>query len=107
VFRFFPALPTLDRLGRWGVVIGFAALTLAILLGWAWTARFRNTLEMQDPKVAWAVLTWLLLGAALVARRSGAGRERRGALLAVIGFGVVLATYLVLRLGLVAGGAFL
>jgi HemX protein len=107
VFRFFPALPTLDRLGRWGVLIGFPALTAALLLGWAWTARFRQTLAFTDPKIGWAVFTWLLLGSVLLARRGGAAGERRGAALSVVGFGLVVIAYLVLRLGLAGGRVFL
>jgi HemX protein len=106
VFRFFPDLPTLDRLGRAGTLIGFPALTLAIVLGWAWTVRFRQTLAMAEPKVAWAVLTWALLAAMLLARR-GSGTEKRGALLSVVGFAVVVVTFIVLRLGLVEGRLFL
>ena len=59
VFRFFPALPTLDLLGRWSVAIGFPALTLALLLGWGWTVRFRDTLAFANPQVIWGVITWL------------------------------------------------
>ncbi|HEX9107773.1 MAG TPA: cytochrome c biogenesis protein CcsA, partial [Longimicrobiales bacterium] len=39
LFRFFPALATLDRLGRLGLQIGFPSLTLNLILGWAWTIR--------------------------------------------------------------------
>jgi HemX protein len=107
VFRFFPSLPTLDRLGRLAVLIGFPALSLAIVLGWAWTVRFRSTFAMTDPKIGWAVLTWLLLGAVLAARAGGAGRERLGALLSVVGFGIVVLTYVVIRVGLPGGRVFL
>jgi HemX protein len=107
VFRFFPDLPTLDRLGRSGVFVAFPALTLAIGLGWAWAVRFDHDLSAQEPKVAWAMLTWALLAAALLARRGHTEAAKRGAMLSAIGFGVVVATYVVLRLGLGSGRVFL
>jgi HemX protein len=105
-FRFFPALPTLDGLARRGVAIGFPALTLAIALGWAWAASFREALAI-DGKVAWAVLTWALLGAVLLVRRGDASAGRRGALLSVVGFAIVVAAYLLIRVGSGAGRVFL
>jgi hypothetical protein len=53
------------------------------------------------------VFTWLLLGSVLLARRGGAAGERRGAALSVVGFGLVVIAYLVLRLGLAGGRVFL
>lgn len=107
LFRFIPPLPTLDRLLRVGLVAGFITFSLALALGWAWTVRFRNTLAGDDPKVLWAVLTWLVFVAALAARIGSGSRERRSALATVVGFGLIVASYVVLRLALVGGGAFL
>ncbi len=106
-FRFIPPLATLDLLGRIGVWAGFAALTAALGFGWAWTVANRGSLEFADPKVVWAVLSWGVFLGILIARR-GAGRsDHRGALAAVIGFAVVVGTYLVLRLTVGGDGLFL
>jgi ABC-type transport system involved in cytochrome c biogenesis permease subunit len=108
VFRYFPALPTLDLLGRWAVAIGFPALTLALLLGWAWTVRFQNSFAPRNPQVIWGVCTWVAFLAVIAARSAGsAGRERRAAVASVLAFVAVVALYLVLRLSLVAGRLFL
>lgn len=107
VFRFFPSLPTLDAIGRRGVAIGLPALSAALLLGWAWTIRFRNTFAAGNPEVIWGVLTWLTFVVVVAARyTNGPNTERRAALAAVGGFAFVVACYLVLRL-FVAGGTFL
>jgi ABC-type transport system involved in cytochrome c biogenesis permease subunit len=107
VFRFFPSLPAIDTLSRRGVAIGFPALTAALLLGWAWTVRFRSTLAPTDPQVIWGVLTWLTFAVLLAGRYSKApNRERRTAFTSVIGFVLVVVSYLVLRL-FVAGESFL
>ena len=108
VFRFFPALPTLDRLGRWGIAIGFPALTLALLLGWGWTVRFQRTLAPTNPQVIWGVITWIAFAVMLGVRALGqAGRERRAALASVVAFVLVVLVYFVLRLSMVAGSVFL
>jgi ABC-type transport system involved in cytochrome c biogenesis permease subunit len=108
VFRFFPSLPTLDRLGRRGLAIGFPALTLALIIAWAWTVRFQRTFAAADPQVIWGVLTWLTFAVVLLARgRGGADSERRGARASVIGFVVVVVAYVVLRASMAVGGVFL
>jgi HemX protein len=108
VFRFFPALPVLDRLGRRGLQVGFPALTLALLIGWAWTARFQPEFSFTHPQVIWGLLSWATFAALLAVRvRGGGGRERRAARASVAGFAFVVAAYLVLRLMLSGGREFL
>ncbi|HEX7091780.1 MAG TPA: cytochrome c biogenesis protein CcsA [Longimicrobiales bacterium] len=107
MFRFFPSLGTLDRLGRRALAIGFPALSAALLLGWAWTVRFQRSFAVSDPEVIWGLLTWVVFACALAARRGGAERDRRGALASVIGFLVVVVAYLVLRLSMAEGRVFL
>lgn len=107
MFRFFPPLGTLDRVGRRALAIGFPALSLAIALGWAWTVRFQRSFAVRDPEVIWGLLTWVVFVAALAARAGGAERDRRGALASVIGFVVVVLLYVVLRLSMAEGRVFL
>ena len=95
-FRFFPPLDTLDRVGQRALLVGFPALSLALVLGWAWTARFQRSLEIRNPQVIWGVLTWIVFAAALAARHR-ARQGRRAALVSVVGFAVVVASYLILR----------
>ena len=106
-FRFLPPLATLDWLGRIGLVVGFVALTLGLALGWAWTVRFRNSFQHTDPQVIWGILTWVVFVLALAARGRGGQHERRGALATVVGFAVVVVSYVVLRLATTTGGFFL
>jgi len=98
VFRFFPSLPALDMLGRLGVVVGFPALTLALLLGWAWAARFQPEFGLEEPQVIWGLLTWFTFAALVVLRLTHrADTQRRAALASVIGFVVVVLTFVLLR----------
>ncbi|HUF50830.1 MAG TPA: cytochrome c biogenesis protein CcsA [Longimicrobiales bacterium] len=108
VFRFFPPLPVLDTLGRRGIIIGFAALTLALVLGWAWTVRFQRSLATENPQVIWGIITWLTFVALLYMRLSRrAGSERRAAFANVIGFIVVVACYVMLRVFMTGEQVFL
>jgi HemX protein len=106
-FHFIPPLATLDRVGRVGLWGGFGALTVALGFGWAWTVQHRGSLEMGDPKVLWAILSWLVF-AGILAVRFGPGRsDYRGAVASVIGFALVIGSYLVLRLTVSGSGLFL
>ena len=107
IFRFFPPLETLDRLGRVGLIAGFPFLTLALLVGWAWSTRFQGVTAPENPKLAWVIVSWFVFVGALAARLGGGRRGQRGALASVLGFVVVVVVYLVLRVQSTHGGAFL
>lgn len=108
VFRFFPSLQTLDRLGRHALGFGFASLTVGLLLGWAATVRVPRPIEGMRSEVAWGVFTWATFVAALTVRaRGGASRGRLGALASVVGFVLVVIAYVILRLFVAEGPAFL
>jgi ABC-type uncharacterized transport system permease subunit len=98
VFEFFPPLETLDRLAEWALIVGFAALTLGIWLGWAWTIRFEGGFRWSDPKVVWALLAWLAMFLAIWVRFSRSRTARQAAVWNVAGFGVVFLAYLVAKL---------
>jgi ABC-type uncharacterized transport system permease subunit len=82
-------------------------LTLALLVGWAWSERFGPPMSPGNPKVVLGILSWLVFAAALAARAGGGRPARRAALASVVGFALVVAGYLMLRIGERAGGAFL
>ncbi len=107
IFEFFPPLGTLDRLSEWALITGFAALTLGIAVGWAWTIRFEGGFRWSDPKVVWAILAWMALLLALWARFSGRRTPRQAALWNVAGFGVVSLAYVVAKIMIPETGFFL
>lgn len=107
IFRFFPPLDTLDRLGRQGILLGFPFLTLAMVLGWAWSTRFHGGAPLETGKLAWVLISWIVFAGALLARLGGGRRSQRGALASVIGFVLVVVVYLVLRVQTSHGGTFL
>ena len=107
IFRFFPPLETLDRLGRLGLLAGFPFLTLALLVGWAWSTRFQGIATPENPKLLWVIVSWFAFVGAFGARLGGGRRGHRAAVASVIGFVVVVVFYLVLRVRSTHGGAFL
>ena len=97
VFRFFPPLDTLDRVGQRALLAAFPALTLGLVLGWAWTFRFAGSLEIRNPHVLSGVLAWVVIALALAAR-AGRGRQgHRAAVASVFGFAVVVVSYVLFR----------
>jgi len=107
LFQFTPPLATLDRLGRTSLVAGFTTFTLALLLGWLWTISFRQSFDQSNPKVLWAIMCWLIFVAALGVRAGDGVKERRSALASVVGFSLIVVSYLGLRLVSSQGGFFL
>jgi HemX protein len=107
VFRFFPSLATLDDLGRLGLRVGFPALTVSLMLGWAYTIRFQHSFAFAMPQVIWGEITWVVFLVALLAGNRGTSRARRSALVSVFGFAVVVAAYVILRLAVTGGRLFL
>ncbi|HEU0300070.1 MAG TPA: cytochrome c biogenesis protein CcsA, partial [Longimicrobium sp.] len=108
VFRFFPPLDTLDRIGRRALLLGLPVLALALVLGWAWSERFGPPMRLGNPKVVLGVITLAVFMAALGARGGeGSARARRGALASVVGFALVVAAYVLLRATESSGAGFL
>ena len=103
IFRFFPPLDTLDRIGRRALMMGLPLLSAGVLVGWAWTERFQHPMAIGNPKIVWGVISWLAIAGGLAVRAGGA---RRGAMASVLGFAIVVISYLVLRVasGGYAGG---
>ena len=107
VFRFFPSLEMLDTVSHRALLTGFSSLSLALVLAWAWTVRFKHSLEMSDPKILWAMFSWAAFAVALAARSGGAGAERRAARVTILAFTAIIVAYLIIRIAVARGGVFL
>ena len=107
IFRFFPPLETLERLGRRGLIFGFPFLTLALVIGWAWMERFGMATRVDSSKLAWVWLSWFVFVIALIAGTGDGRCGKRGAWASVIGFAIVVLAYLFIRIQASHGGAFL
>lgn len=92
--RLLPSLETLDRLNRHGLTVGFSLLTIGILSGALWANSAWGQYWSWDPKETWSLITWFSY-AAMVHQRVVLGwRGKRAALLALLGFALVMFTFL-------------
>ena len=106
LFQFLPPLATLDRLGRIGAVVGFTSLTLAIPLSWAWTLSRSQSLAGNLDNI-WAIFIWAVILGVLFARSGGGRVEQRSAVAGLVGFVLIVVSYVVIRVAAGATGLFL
>jgi cytochrome c-type biogenesis protein CcsB len=88
-----PALSAAEGMER-AVALGFPWLTLSILTGAIWAQKAWGRYWGWDPKETWALITWLWVLLILHVRPLRRWRGRRLAALTVIGFGIVLFTFI-------------
>ncbi|MBN1813900.1 MAG: cytochrome c biogenesis protein CcsA [Anaerolineae bacterium] len=89
-----PEPGVVERAIERAVALGFPWLTLAILSGAIWAQNAWGRYWGWDPKETWALITWLWYLLILHVSPLRRWRGRRLAVLAVIGFGVVLFTFI-------------
>ena len=90
-----PPLNVLDRLSYRCISIGFPALTIGILTGSIWLKTVQGAyIDWRDGRQTATLLTWFLYAALLHGRLTAGWRGRRVAWLNVVGFLVILVTFL-------------
>lgn len=93
-FHRLPSLSTINELATHAAAIGLTLLTLGIVTGMFWLWSLYGTMWRNDPKEIFAVLTWLLYFILAIYRSTANWRGRRAAWLGVLGFVLVLVTFL-------------
>jgi cytochrome c-type biogenesis protein CcsB len=93
-FRRLPSLELLDATGYACIVVGFTLLTLGLITGFVYAKSVWGRFWSWDPKEVWSGITWLFYAALLHERLTVGWRGRRSAIMAIIGFGVILFTFL-------------
>jgi cytochrome c-type biogenesis protein CcsB len=88
-----PPIEEIERTMERAVALGFPWLTLGILTGAIWAQNAWGRYWDWDPKETWALVTWLWYLLILHLRPLPGWRGRRLAGLVVVGFGVVLFTF--------------
>jgi cytochrome c-type biogenesis protein CcsB len=94
IFRRLPSLDVLDDINYRCLTIGFPLLTMGIITGSIWAEYAWGSYWSWDPKETWSLITWLLYAALLHGRLTVGWRGRKAAILAIVGFGAVLFTFL-------------
>ncbi len=93
LFARLPSLELIDRLGYQLAVWGFVFLSLAIATGSLASRESTGATMPLQPKEAFAILAWALFAALIQARLVAGWRGRRAAMLVVIGFVLLSASY--------------
>ena len=93
-FKRLPSLEMLDYTGYACIVVGFTFLSIGLAAGFVYAKSVWGKLWTWDPKEVWSVITWILYAALLHERLAVGWRGRRSAIMAIIGFAVLLFTFL-------------
>jgi len=100
IFSFFDRLPSLDLLDQMhykALSVGFALLTLGMITGSAWAKAVKGVYFFDDPRQLWSIIAWLIYALFFQFRFSAGWRGRRAVLLSLLGFAVILFTFLEVR----------
>jgi cytochrome c-type biogenesis protein CcsB len=89
-----PSLEILDEINYRALTIGFPLLTIGIVTGAVWAAYAWGSYWSWDPKENWSLVTWLLYAVLLHQRLAVKWRGKKAAVMAIIGFGAALFTFL-------------
>jgi cytochrome c-type biogenesis protein CcsB len=93
-FKRLPSLELLDNTGYACIVIGFTMMTFGLITGLIYAKSVWGRFWSWDPKEVWSGITWILYAALLHQRFTVGWRGRRAAIMAIIGFAVILFTFL-------------
>lgn len=94
MYQKLPALDILDEINYRCLAFGFPLLTFAIIAGAIWAETAWGTYWSWDPKETWSLITWFVYAALLHGRLTTGWRGKKAAILAIIGFFVLLFTFL-------------
>ena len=94
IFKRLPSLDVLDDINYRCLTIGFPLLTLGIITGSIWAEYAWGSYWSWDTKEVWSLITWLLYAALLHGRLTVGWRGRKAAILAIVGFGAIVFTFL-------------
>lgn len=94
IHRLLPSLEVLDRINRQGLPLGFFFLTLGIISGALWAGSAWGAYWSWDPKETWSLITWFAYAVMVHQRMALGWRGKRAAMMALLGFGLVMFTFL-------------
>lgn len=89
-----PSLEVLDEIGYRFLTYGFPLMTLGIITGAIWAEYAWGSYWNWDPKETWSLITWLIYAALLHSRLVAGWRGKKAAIISIIGFCVVIFTFL-------------
>lgn len=94
LYQKLPPLDVLDDIGYRCLTLGFPLLTVAIITGAIWAETAWGTYWSWDPKETWSLITWFVYAALLHGRLTTGWRGKNASILSIIGFCILLFTFL-------------
>ncbi|MBU0992402.1 MAG: c-type cytochrome biogenesis protein CcsB [Proteobacteria bacterium] len=92
-FKRLPSLELIDQTGYLCIIVGFTAITIGLATGMVYAKMIWGRFWSWDPKEVWSGISWLLYAVLLHERLTVGWRGRRSAIMAIIGFIVLLFTF--------------
>ncbi|HEY3446272.1 MAG TPA: cytochrome c biogenesis protein CcsA [Myxococcales bacterium] len=99
-----PERAALDDLTHRAILVAFPLLGLGIVMGAFWAYDAWGTYWSWDPKETWSLVSFLVYALYLHTRRTLGWTGRRTAVVAIVGFALVVFMYLGVNLGLTGDG---
>lgn len=93
-FKRLPSLDLLDNVGYNCLSTGFALLTIGLVTGFIYAKSIWGKFWSWDPKELFSVGTWLIYAVLLHLRVSSGWRGRKFAIMTIVGFVVIMFTFL-------------
>jgi ABC-type transport system involved in cytochrome c biogenesis permease subunit len=87
-------LDLLDSSGYACIVTGFTMLTIGLVSGMVYAKFVWGRFWAWDPKEVWSAISWIFYAVLLHERLAVGWRGRRAAVMAIVGFVVLLFTFL-------------
>jgi cytochrome c-type biogenesis protein CcsB len=85
-----PALETLDQLNHRFLTWGLSLFTLAIASGVVWAHLVWGRFWSNEPRLVWAMVTWVVYAIVFQGRVTAGMRGRRAATLTIVGFATLV-----------------
>jgi len=97
-FKRLPSLDFLDDVGYNCLTTGFALLTIGLVTGFIYAKAVWGRFWSWDPKELASVGTWLIYAALLHLRFYSGWRGRKSAIMAIVGFVIIILTFIAVKL---------
>jgi cytochrome c-type biogenesis protein CcsB len=95
IFQRIPPLDALDDMSRRAIKLGFILLTFGILTGMMWAKGAWGFFWRWDPKMCTSLTVWLIYASYMWARTRQSWNGRRVAYIALLGFAMLIFTFVI------------
>lgn len=93
-YKRLPSLDLLDTIGYACIISGFTLLTVGLIGGFVYAKLVWGRMWSWDPKEVWSAVAWIFYAVLLHERLAVGWRGRKSAIMAIIGFFVLIFTFL-------------